>query len=242
MATPTPASPAPLNRTAWLICIIASIGFAFDIYELLMLPLVIKPAMAALSAPIVDALVADGMERARAAALWAPGGAEYEVVYLERADQESAYAGVDVRGRILFTGTPARAAKPIASRLGAVGIISDSASRHGRREAFELPDAVTWENSWKDRAQGGWGFDAADRECFGFLLSPRQGARFREWLRRQAAPRVRANRQLASSPRTVAARLAVKSRASLIFTPQCASSIVTRGSKEPPPPAGGFRP
>mgnify|MGYP007086144201 CR=1 FL=1 len=37
--SPSAAAPAPLNRTAWLICIIASIGFAFDIYELLMLPL-----------------------------------------------------------------------------------------------------------------------------------------------------------------------------------------------------------
>jgi MFS family permease len=34
--------------TQWLICIIASIGFAFDIYELLMLPLIIKPALASL--------------------------------------------------------------------------------------------------------------------------------------------------------------------------------------------------
>ncbi len=44
------AFPAPIKftRTHWLICIIASIGFAFDIYELLMLPLVIKPALAAL--------------------------------------------------------------------------------------------------------------------------------------------------------------------------------------------------
>ncbi|MES2573083.1 MAG: MFS transporter, partial [Verrucomicrobiota bacterium] len=38
----------PLTRTQWLICIIAAIGFAFDIYELLMLPLIIKPALAAL--------------------------------------------------------------------------------------------------------------------------------------------------------------------------------------------------
>lgn len=37
-----------LTRTQWLICIIAAIGFAFDIYELLMLPLIIKPALAAL--------------------------------------------------------------------------------------------------------------------------------------------------------------------------------------------------
>jgi MFS family permease len=34
-----------LTRTAWLICIIASIGFAFDIYELLMLPLIVQPAL-----------------------------------------------------------------------------------------------------------------------------------------------------------------------------------------------------
>ena len=33
------------TRTQWLICIVASIGFAFDIYELLMLPLVVRPAL-----------------------------------------------------------------------------------------------------------------------------------------------------------------------------------------------------
>lgn len=41
----TPASSARLTSTQWLICIIASIGFAFDIYELLMLPLIIRPAL-----------------------------------------------------------------------------------------------------------------------------------------------------------------------------------------------------
>ena len=41
--SPVPAS--PMTRTAWLICIIAAIGFAFDIYELLMLPLVIRGAL-----------------------------------------------------------------------------------------------------------------------------------------------------------------------------------------------------
>lgn len=52
-STPTPdlASGTKLNltRTQWLICVIAAIGFAFDIYELLMLPLILKPAIAALS-------------------------------------------------------------------------------------------------------------------------------------------------------------------------------------------------
>jgi MFS family permease len=38
--------PAPrLTSVQWLICIIASIGFAFDIYELLMLPLILRPAL-----------------------------------------------------------------------------------------------------------------------------------------------------------------------------------------------------
>mgnify|MGYP002148504760 CR=1 FL=1 len=40
MSTPS----LKLTRTQWLICLIAAIGFAFDIYELLMLPLIVKPA------------------------------------------------------------------------------------------------------------------------------------------------------------------------------------------------------
>ncbi|MBM3996395.1 MAG: MFS transporter [Planctomycetes bacterium] len=47
---PTPSSPIvpepkSLDATDWLILIIASIGFAFDIYELLMLPLVVPSAL-----------------------------------------------------------------------------------------------------------------------------------------------------------------------------------------------------
>ena len=34
-----------LTRVQWLICTIAAIGFAFDIYELLMLPLIVRPAL-----------------------------------------------------------------------------------------------------------------------------------------------------------------------------------------------------
>ena len=47
MSAPAPshAEPLRLTRTQWLICVIAAIGFAFDIYELLMLPLIIRPAL-----------------------------------------------------------------------------------------------------------------------------------------------------------------------------------------------------
>jgi MFS family permease len=34
-----------MTRVQWLICVVASIGFAFDIYEILMLPLILPPAL-----------------------------------------------------------------------------------------------------------------------------------------------------------------------------------------------------
>ena len=45
--TTSPDSPghSPLTRTEWLICFVAALGFAFDIYELLMLPLIVGPAL-----------------------------------------------------------------------------------------------------------------------------------------------------------------------------------------------------
>jgi MFS family permease len=45
MATTTSETPGRLTRVEWLICIVAAIGFAFDIYELLMLPLVLPGAL-----------------------------------------------------------------------------------------------------------------------------------------------------------------------------------------------------
>ena len=45
MSLPIPAEAKGLTSTQWLICVIASIGFAFDIYELLMLPLILRPAL-----------------------------------------------------------------------------------------------------------------------------------------------------------------------------------------------------
>ena len=67
-----------MSMTHWLICIIASIGFAFDIYELLMLPLIVKPAIAALSGPLVQELVSAGKPLAEAQALYQPGGEEFK--------------------------------------------------------------------------------------------------------------------------------------------------------------------
>src|SRR5437660_4501991 len=46
MATPRPTEPLPrLTGVQWLICVIAALGFAFDTYELLVLPLIVRPAL-----------------------------------------------------------------------------------------------------------------------------------------------------------------------------------------------------
>ena len=42
---PTTQPNVRLTSTQWLICVIAVIGFAFDIYEILMLPLIVRPAL-----------------------------------------------------------------------------------------------------------------------------------------------------------------------------------------------------
>ena len=45
MPMPNSPSDSRLTPTQWLICFIAVIGFAFDIYEILMLPLIVRPAL-----------------------------------------------------------------------------------------------------------------------------------------------------------------------------------------------------
>src|SRR5512134_673632 len=42
---PQEAAPSRLTPIQWLICAIAALGFAFDSYELLMLPLIVRPAL-----------------------------------------------------------------------------------------------------------------------------------------------------------------------------------------------------
>ena len=46
MASPTRTETAPrITAVQWLICVIASVGFAFDTYALLVLPLIVRPAL-----------------------------------------------------------------------------------------------------------------------------------------------------------------------------------------------------
>ncbi|MEX2272147.1 MAG: MFS transporter [Vicinamibacterales bacterium] len=47
-----PPTKPGLTTTEWLICVIASIGFAFDIYEILVLPLIARPAILELTGAV----------------------------------------------------------------------------------------------------------------------------------------------------------------------------------------------
>src|SRR6187402_2020592 len=48
MVTTTTTQAPALTPLQWLICAVAALGFAFDSYELLMLPLIVRPSLAAL--------------------------------------------------------------------------------------------------------------------------------------------------------------------------------------------------
>src|SRR5687768_6767819 len=45
MAAPEQASGTRLTPVQWTICAVAALGFAFDIYEILVLPLIVRPAL-----------------------------------------------------------------------------------------------------------------------------------------------------------------------------------------------------
>jgi MFS family permease len=65
-----------VTLTKWLIVIIAAIGFAFDIYELLMLPLILRPAILELGGlSPTDPGVADFVSRWRALMFYVPAAA-----------------------------------------------------------------------------------------------------------------------------------------------------------------------
>ena len=45
MATGTTPTRPHITAVQWVICVVAAIGFAFDIYALLVLPLIVRPAL-----------------------------------------------------------------------------------------------------------------------------------------------------------------------------------------------------
>lgn len=119
----------------------------------------------------------DGLALCSRSAATPKGGIIAQVVILSDGTREEHYHGRNVKGKIVMTNRQAAAVASLAAKHGAVGIITDTCDRPRMpgyepptREIFDGPDAVQWNCL---RGSG----DTA--HLFGFVLSPRIGARLR---------------------------------------------------------------
>ena len=100
-------------------------------------------------------------------------GVEAELVVLDKGENEEDYKGLDVEGKIVLTSGDLRRAHSLAvENHGAIGIVFDGmrTSPPVRRQ-HDLDDALQYTSFWWRKGM---------KPCFGFVLSPRDGARLRE--------------------------------------------------------------
>jgi len=114
------------------------------------------------------------------------GGVEAPVVLMYSGTTDEEYEHVDVAGKVIFTDDVHFLVQAQAHEHGAVGVISDCVCPPWVRTLYppvrepeDDPDLTLWDafDYWKEEA-GLWGFS----------LSPRQGRRLRELIRRSTEP------------------------------------------------------
>ena len=103
-----------------------------------------------------------------------PFQGEAEVVLLEDGLEMADYDGLDVAGKIVLTkGSVNRVHQLAVEKFGAIGILFDGmAPAPPVRQPMDLADARQYTSFW---------WTGNETECFGFVLTPRQGL----WLRGQ---------------------------------------------------------
>ncbi len=102
-----------------------------------------------------------------------PAGITTTIVLVENADDPAAYAGVDVRGKLVFSrGEVPGIASLAVDRFGAAGIVLDTMRDHPPvRDRFSLPDGRQYLSFWPG--------DFTKHKALGFVITPRQGAMLR---------------------------------------------------------------
>lgn len=122
-----------------------------------------------------------------------PGGVIAEVVLLDRGDEASAYADIDLTGKIVFTGGDMNAVRQWAvEERGAIGIITDRLAEFPPiRHRCDIPDARQYTSFW---------WVSGDKPCFGFVLSPKLGDYLRK-LCREMAVKHEKNPELPAGPK-----------------------------------------
>ena len=129
-----------------------------------------------------------------------PGGVTADLVVLVRGDDEAAFDGVDVRGKVVLGGGAAIRFRELALERGAIGIITDDVPEIPQaRPPMDIPDAIQYASFW-------WTED--EPRAFGFALSPRQGAILRQRLAELASKA----RERGETPPRVQVRAEVKAR------------------------------
>jgi hypothetical protein len=105
-----------------------------------------------------------------------PEGVEGELILLERGNPQE-LERLNVRDKVVFTPANPALIKPIVVHMGGIGIISDWL------KAKDLPDAIQWINTWSD-SPGGWAMHKREGRIWGIMLSPREGNRVRQLMRK----------------------------------------------------------
>ncbi len=122
-----------------------------------------------------------------------PGGVAAEALALDGGGRAEDYQGADVQDKIVLTSESARGVKVQAVERGAAGVVTDYMPTYeGRRLPLELPDGRAWQTFGPDYEYGGWGMKKGHTQCWGFVLTPRQGQWLRNLLRREQGVRLHA--------------------------------------------------
>ncbi len=104
---------------------------------------------------------------------------EAEVVLLQDGTKVEEYEKLDLQGKIVLTkGDVDRVRELAVERYGALGIVYDGMREWPPvRQQMDLPDARQYTSFW---------WCGGEKRCFGFVLSPRQGASLRQLIQKRA--------------------------------------------------------
>ncbi len=106
----------------------------------------------------------------------APFDGKAEVALLENWESPEDYRDLNLEGKVVLTsGDISRVHQLAVEKFGAIGILFDGMrSVPPVRERLDLPDARQYTSFW---------WEAGERKCFGFVLTPRLGEKLRNLLK-----------------------------------------------------------
>lgn len=112
-------------------------------------------------------------------------GVSSEVILLNDGEKREDYQGLNIKGKIVMTkGNIERVYDLAVKELGALGIIYDGIWDLPKvRNRYDIPDALQYTSFW---------WQPNDKKCFGFVLSPKEGERIRQFFQQDKTVKVRA--------------------------------------------------